>query len=275
MNKTFNQCNEYRLWKGAKEGKEVDRWNEIAEKGLLPIGQPLIVTIKDNLQGMPNQLRYPVYYAKDARKGRYCWKWLWGDMVYDLLPEVSEVVAWQLMPEAFDKERKAEPGIPPAQTPCTTESVGLGGLWKGRGMERLTYEEQGKPGMICRYEDCDTGEEHCPYLNIGNCLCLQEILERLAEYERLECKGKLLKLPCAVGDTVYVIDTDERLPNREIKTYDIENIVIADNGTILLKHDSYGGVICELENIVTDKPYLDFYRCFLSQEEAEAALKEL
>lgn len=29
-------------------------WNEITEKGLPPVGKPLIVTIKDNLQGMPN-----------------------------------------------------------------------------------------------------------------------------------------------------------------------------------------------------------------------------
>lgn len=38
-------------------------WNEIREKGLPPVGVPLIVTIKDNLQGMPNQLRYPVYFV--------------------------------------------------------------------------------------------------------------------------------------------------------------------------------------------------------------------
>ncbi len=54
---------------------EVNGWNEMVEKGLPPIGQPLIVTIKDNLQGMPNQLRYPVYYVKDAMKDQYCWKW--------------------------------------------------------------------------------------------------------------------------------------------------------------------------------------------------------
>ena len=118
-------------------------------------------------------------------------------------------------------------------------------------------------------------EEHCPHVNEDICPCLQEVLDKLAEYEDLEEQGKLLRLPCAVGDRVYVIDTDERLSNKEIKTYDISNIVIADNETILLKYDSHDGVICELENIITDKPYLDFYRCFLLKEEAEAALKEL
>lgn len=76
-------------------------WNEIIEKGLPPIGTPLIVTIKDNLQGMPNQLRYPVYYMKDTMKNQCCWKWLFGDMAYDLLPEVSEFIAWQLMPNVY------------------------------------------------------------------------------------------------------------------------------------------------------------------------------
>lgn len=76
-------------------------WNEVS-KANPPIGEPLIVTIRDNLQGMPNQLRYPVYYVKDTMKHTYCWKWLYGDMAYDLLPEVSEVIAWQHMPGIFD-----------------------------------------------------------------------------------------------------------------------------------------------------------------------------
>lgn len=92
---------------------------------------------------------------------------------------------------------------------------------------------------------------------------------------KIEEQGRLLKLPCAVGDRIYVVDTDKRFPNRGIVIYDIDNIVITNDGTILLKYDAHDGVICELENIVTDKPYLDFYRCFLSQEEAETALEEL
>lgn len=103
---------------------------------------------------------------------------------------------------------------------------------------------------------------------------ISEVLKKLAEYEDLEEQGKLLKLPCAVGDRIYRIDIDEKLESREIEIYEIDNIVILSDGTVLLKYDSYDGVICELENIITDKPYLDFYRCFLTEEEAEAALKE-
>lgn len=79
-------------------------WNEIAENGLPQVGIPLIVTVKDNLQGLPNQLRYPVYYVKDTMKNKYCWKWIFGDMAYDLLPEASEVVAWMNMPEIFERD---------------------------------------------------------------------------------------------------------------------------------------------------------------------------
>lgn len=101
------------------------------------------------------------------------------------------------------------------------------------------------------------------------------IAKKCDEYVRAEEQGKLLKLPCAVGDRVYRIDTDEKIENREIEVYEIDNIVILSGGTILLKYDAYDGVICEIENIITDKLYLDFYGCFLTKKEAEAALKEL
>lgn len=102
-----------------------------------------------------------------------------------------------------------------------------------------------------------------------------EQAKELGEYKDAEKQGKLLKLPCAVGDRIYRIDTDEKLESREIEIYDIDNIVILVDGTILLKYDAYDGVICELENIVSEKPYLDFYRCFLTKSAAEQALKEM
>ena len=49
-------------------------------------------------------------------------------------------------------------------------------------------------------------EEHCPHVNEDICSCLQEVLEKLAEYEDLEEQKKLLTLPCAVGDIIWDID---------------------------------------------------------------------
>ncbi len=139
-------------------------------------------------------------------------------------------------------------------------------------MERFTVRNSEGIGVLKQPFECERcGDLQWSLHDLGN----GSPIDKLAEYEDLEEQGKLLKLPCAVGDRIYVIDTDERLSNKEIKIYDIDNIVITSDGTILLKYDAHDGVICESENIITDKPYLDFYRCFLSQEEAEATLKEL
>ena len=76
-------------------------FNDIVEIGFPPVGRPLIVTIKDNLQGRPNELRYPVYYEEDRMKGGYHWSWRYGDFDYELVPDVSEVIAWQPLPQPY------------------------------------------------------------------------------------------------------------------------------------------------------------------------------
>lgn len=143
------------------------------------------------------------------------------------------------------------------------------------GDDSFTDDEDFDDWMMDYLQDGMDSIEGLIALFYRNLWAMADLRERLAEYEDLEEQGKLLKLPCAVRDRIYVIDTDERLSNKEIKIYDIDNIVITSDGTILLKYDAHDGVICESENIITDKPYLDFYRCFLTREEAEATLKEL
>ena len=82
-------------------------------------------------------------------------------------------------------------------------------------MERLTEKVFAFNGTSCmQIKDCDndtcdqtcrsrTGSEGCEGCPI------QIAIDKLAEYEDLEEQGKLLKLPCAVGDTVYIIDDIE------------------------------------------------------------------
>lgn len=79
------------------------KWNSITD-GLPPIGVPLIVTVKDHLQGKMNELRYPVYYEKAKSGFGYRWSWRYGDFDYDLLPDVSEVVAYIVLPEPYGAE---------------------------------------------------------------------------------------------------------------------------------------------------------------------------
>ena len=78
-----------------------------------------------------------------------------------------------------------------------------------------------------------------------------EYFKKLAEYEDLEEQGKLLKLPCAVGDMVYVLEADE------------ENF----------EHFHCGAKISEIEFDYWMIPL--FEKCvFLTRQEAEAALEE-
>lgn len=96
-------------------------------------------------------------------------------------------------------------------------------------------------------------------------------LEELKQYKNLEERGLLLKLPCKIGDTLYRIDTYDKT-NVEITSFTVESISICKDGDILFKYDNYDGIICELKNIITDEPYLDYYRIFLIEEEANQAL---
>lgn len=151
-------------------------------------------------------------------------------------------------------------------------------------MERLTLEGLNMHINECKRRiDCiskrintisEENKEDCH----RNLLALENTVNAIEVYikiKELEEQGLLLKLPCKVGDTLYRIDTDENIENAEIEPYTIENIVICRNGDVLFKYDAYDGVICHLENIITDKPYLDFYRVFLTKEEAEQKLKEV
>ena len=43
---------------------------------------------------------------------------------------------------------------------------------------------------------------------------IRKVLRKLCEYEELEEQGLLLKLPCKVGDTVYLIKSDGKIAQR-------------------------------------------------------------
>ena len=100
-----------------------------------------------------------------------------------------------------------------------------------------------------------------------------DVLTKLADYEDLEEQGRLLKLPCKVGDTVYYISEGF------VEPCTIEVIFLADytdkNGNC-----SY---MAEIHYDREDCPYVstEIYftdigkTVFLTKSEAEAKLKEL
>lgn len=85
-----------------KKRSDCVKWNKISD-GLPPIGYPVIVTIKNNLRFGLNELRYPVYYERSRNNNSFHWSWRFGDMEYELIPDVSEVIAWAKIPEPYEE----------------------------------------------------------------------------------------------------------------------------------------------------------------------------
>lgn len=85
-------------------------------------------------------------------------------------------------------------------------------------------------------------------------------LDKLAHYEGLAEQGRLIELPCAVGDTVWTIDPDMTF----IDDFKVTDIDIMKEGIAFCNH--YLGYLFYVN---------DFGKIvFLTKEEAEAKLKE-
>ena len=97
-----------------------------------------------------------------------------------------------------------------------------------------------------------------------------KLVKRLGEYEDLEEQGKLLKLPCAVGDTVW--DNDFGKPcSYTVTGFSIGKIDDEENDIDELEiyYRNWCGSIC-CSCVVSEIGK----SVFLTKEEAEAALKE-
>lgn len=96
-----------------------------------------------------------------------------------------------------------------------------------------------------------------------------EAVQKLGRLEDLEEQGKLLELPCAVGDIVYRISIGAEQPIISLR---VLNFKIFNNNLVesfrMECSDEWGG------GYIYGKTEIG--RCvFLDREEAEAALKEL
>lgn len=106
---------------------------------------------------------------------------------------------------------------------------------------------------VCKKHFTDACRVECP---------IKEAIDKLAIYEDLEEQGKLLKLPCAVGDSVWFIKSNFAYMKNP-KAEKIRKVEIID-----------GEIIFRTENRCFEMKYID-KTVFLTREEAEAALKEL
>lgn len=142
--------------------------------------------------------------------------------------------------------------------------VGFMGIVDGKGnMERFTEKFKDGRNIIRK------GITDVFYVGFGR-FFYGEAVDRIAEYEDLEEQGKLLKLPCAVGDTVYEVqEIRKRIQQYEITAAHVDRFGkwyfywrLKDGQGI------YGRVAGFSESYLGVK-------VFFTREEAEAALKEL
>lgn len=93
------------------------------------------------------------------------------------------------------------------------------------------------------------------------------VLQKLADYEDLEEQGRLVKLPCKVGDTVYVklaSYCEEKYAEAKVRDF---NHFISCGFCVVVTSKHF-----DKQNI----PFTEFGKTvFLTKSEAEAKLKEL
>ena len=82
-------------------------------------------------------------------------------------------------------------------------------------------------------------------------------IKKLSNFEDLEEQNRLIKLPCAVGDKVFII------VGKDISKQTVKKIIIREDSVIIETNKRIFNKICFGKTV------------FLTREEAEAALKEL
>lgn len=131
-------------------------------------------------------------------------------------------------------------------------------------MERLTYrDKKGKAHIFCKQMCTDAGNCTDPY-SVDLCQRFSAF-RKLAEYEELEEQGRLLRLPCKVGDTVYKITrnfiSEYKIISETIYPYSIQFNWQCTKGI-------YGNLVGFADREIGKT-------VFLTREEAEAKLKEM
>lgn len=121
--------------------------------------------------------------------------------------------------------------------------------------ERLTMQDE-RGTAILKETDMKDRCEYC-----------YEAIQKLAHYEDLEEQGRLIELPCKIGDTVYVVEDwgyRKEIKEREIGVITLKGI---NDFSKEFWEDVYGGIFGNFNDIGKT--------IFLTKVEAEAALKEL
>ena len=128
-------------------------------------------------------------------------------------------------------------------------------------MERLT---ESNPSWI----DDELWERACE----PDCEEIDAVYRKLKEYEGLEEQGRLIKLPCKVGDVVYRINIGAMKPVIPLRVVEYRFKIV---GNCIREK------ICCSDDFLCKQPSIIYYaedignKVFLTKSEAEARLKEL
>ena len=71
-------------------------------------------------------------------------------------------------------------------------------------MKRLTERIRNQNCVKGCGSNCKYGFSYCKKEDWENCQTISDVIDKLADYEELEEQGRLVSLPCTVGDIVYV-----------------------------------------------------------------------
>lgn len=124
--------------------------------------------------------------------------------------------------------------------------------------ERLTARAKSNNHIWCLY-DCQERCENCKHLN--------SMIEKLADYEDAEEQGLLLRLPCKVGDNIFVlVDMDDNGKYTSIKNDIVECIYLNDTLDLMI---NFTWIWHDVSTTEIGKTV------FLTREEAEQALAEM
>ena len=130
-------------------------------------------------------------------------------------------------------------------------------------MERLTDRNADGDYFYPKcFEKCDGlgASRKC-----DNCEITTSICEKLGKYEDLDEQGRLVKLPCNVGDTVYGISMGK-----------IISLTVNEISIFRIKGEKIINVKCQSNDEFRNYVEREFGKTvFLTKSEAEAKLKEL
>lgn len=141
------------------------------------------------------------------------------------------------------------------------------------GDDSFTCDEDFDEYIAACLEDGMDSIEGLIALFYRNLWAMADLRERLAEYEDLEEQKRLIKLPCAVGYTVYTNDSrDWWYLSKEDRPYEVKVDFI---GITRAGNDNFINVVFTAGQMSQFK-FSDIGKTvFLTREEAEAALEEL